>query len=44
VVDAIVRISWLAHDIGEGDFELDVNSLLVSAGACCAVDARLRRQ
>ena len=42
VVDAIVRISWLAHDIGGDDFELDVNPLLVSAGACCAVDARLR--
>ena len=44
VVDAIVRISWLAHDMGESDFELDVNPLLVNAGACCAVDARLRRE
>ena len=44
VVDAIVRISWLAHDMGDDDFELDVNPLMVSAGACCAVDARLRRE
>ena len=44
VVDTIVRISWLAHDMGESDFELDVNPLLVNAGACCAVDARLFRE
>jgi acetyl-CoA synthetase (ADP-forming) len=43
VIDAIVRISWLACDIGEGHFELDVNPLLVGERACCAVDARLRR-
>ena len=44
VVDAIVRISWLAHDMGSDDFELDVNPLLVNASGCCAVDARLRRE
>jgi acetyl-CoA synthetase (ADP-forming) len=44
VVDAIVRISWLAHDMGGEDFELDVNPLLVNASGCCAVDARLFRE
>ena len=44
VVDAIVRVSWLAHDLGEAEFELDVNPLLVNERACCAVDARLRRE
>ncbi len=42
VVDAIVRVSWLAHDLRARDFELDVNPLMVSASGCCAVDARLR--
>ena len=43
LVDAIVRISWLAHDLGEAEFEFDINPLLVNAHACCAVDARLKR-
>lgn len=42
VVDAIVRTSWLAHDLGDTDFELDLNPLIVSEVGCCAVDARLR--
>jgi len=42
VVDAIVRVSWLAHDLAGRDFELDVNPLRVWETGCCAVDARLR--
>jgi len=42
VVDAIVRVSWLAHDLAGRDFELDVNPLRVWEAGCCAVDARLR--
>ncbi len=43
VVDAIVRISWLALDLGATEFELDINPLLVNERGCCAVDARLKR-
>jgi acetyl-CoA synthetase (ADP-forming) len=42
VVDAIVRVGWLAHDLRDIDFELDVNPLIVSDTHCVAVDARLR--
>lgn len=42
VVDTIVRTSWLAADLSESDFELDINPLIVGEDACCAVDARLR--
>ncbi|ABE34066.1 coA binding domain protein [Paraburkholderia xenovorans LB400] len=42
VVDAIVRVSWLAADLGERDFELDINPLIVGKTACWAVDGRLR--
>lgn len=42
VVDAIVRTSWLAADLGDDDFELDLNPLIVSTEGCVAVDARLR--
>lgn len=41
VLDAIVRVSWLAHDLRDTSFELDVNPLIVSATRCHAVDARL---
>lgn len=41
-VDAIVRVSWLAADLGERDFELDINPLIVGKTACWAVDGRLR--
>ena len=42
VVDALVRVSWLAHDLGNEDFELDLNPLIVDTERCIAVDARLR--
>jgi hypothetical protein len=42
VVDAIVRVGWLAADLARvGVFEIDLNPLLVSCGGCCVVDARL---
>jgi acetyl-CoA synthetase (ADP-forming) len=44
VVEAIERVSWLAHDLRDTDFELDVNPLIVDERGCCAVDARLRVQ
>lgn len=40
-LDAIIRIGWLAHDLRDHDFELDVNPLILSEHGCCAVDARL---
>jgi acetyl-CoA synthetase (ADP-forming) len=42
VVDAITRVSWLAHDLRDTDFELDINPLIVDEQGCVAVDARLR--
>lgn len=50
VVDAIVRLSWLAHDLSEsagnadGDFEIEVNPLKVrlQGQGAMAVDARAR--
>ncbi|NYT64708.1 acetate--CoA ligase family protein [Alcaligenaceae bacterium] len=42
VVDAIVRASWLAHDLADHDFELDINPLIVASQRCYAVDARLK--
>ncbi|TSH95122.1 CoA-binding protein [Verticiella sediminum] len=42
VVDAIVRASWLAADLGSQDFEFDINPLIVAADRCVAVDARIR--
>lgn len=42
VVDTIVRASWLAHDLRDYDFELDVNPLIVASDRCYAVDARLK--
>jgi len=43
-VDAIERIGWLAHDLGEREFELDVNPLAIGAAGSgvAALDARLR--
>lgn len=46
VVDAIVRLSWLAHDIAQSaeDFEIEVNPLKVrlQGQGAMAVDARAR--
>lgn len=42
VVDAIVRASWLAHDLRAHAFELDINPLMVSRDRCFAVDARVQ--
>jgi len=42
VVEVIARVSWLAADLADRDFELDINPLIVGRHACWAVDARLR--
>ena len=46
VVDAVVRLSWLAHDLEAGgcDFEIEVNPLKIklSGQGAVAVDARAR--
>lgn len=43
ICDALVRISWFVHDLGDRFVELDVNPLLVGEAGrgCVAVDARL---
>ena len=42
IVDAIVRISWLATDLGSRLVDLEVNPLIVerAGGGATAVDAR----
>jgi acetyl-CoA synthetase (ADP-forming) len=42
VADALVRLSWLAHDMSESDFEIEINPLKVriEGHGCVAVDAR----
>lgn len=39
IIDAIVRLSILAHDMGEYLAALDVNPLIASSTGCMAVDA-----
>lgn len=39
VIDALVRLSWLAADLSELITEIDVNPLIVTARGCTAVDA-----
>jgi acyl-CoA synthetase (NDP forming) len=39
VIDALVRLSWLAADLSERITEIDVNPLIVTARGCTAVDA-----
>src|SRR5207253_9475924 len=40
LVDALMRLSWLAHTLGSRLVELDVNPLLVRADGVVALDAR----
>ena len=42
LVDVIVRLSWLAHDLGDRLVDLEINPVLVRAGdgGVCAVDGR----
>jgi acyl-CoA synthetase (NDP forming) len=39
LVDAIVSLSWLAHDLGEHLEALDVNPVICGPSGCVAVDA-----
>ena len=41
---ADLELADFVDDMGGDDFALDVNPLLVNANACCALDARLRRE
>jgi acyl-CoA synthetase (NDP forming) len=41
VADALVAMSWLAHDLGDQLQALDVNPLIVGPSGCVAVDALL---
>lgn len=41
LVDMIVRLSWMMHDLRAHSFEIDLNPILVSADHATAVDARL---
>jgi acetyl-CoA synthetase (ADP-forming) len=40
IADVILRLSWLAADLGEKLIELEVNPLIVRNDGACAVDAR----
>ncbi|MBT6116391.1 MAG: acetate--CoA ligase family protein, partial [Rhodospirillaceae bacterium] len=42
VVEALVRISWLAHDLGEALVELEANPLLAEPDGAVVLDARGR--
>ena len=42
LVDAIVRLSWLALDLGDRTFEIDINPLIAGASAAVAVDGRMQ--
>jgi acetate---CoA ligase (ADP-forming) len=39
LANAIVALSWLAHDLGEHIYGLDVNPVICGAAGCVAVDA-----
>ena len=41
VVDAMVRLSWLAHDLRDQLLELDINPLMVAHTGAIIVDARV---
>jgi acetyl-CoA synthetase (ADP-forming) len=41
LVDIIVRLGWLMHDLKEYNVEIDINPVLVGADHATAVDARL---
>ena len=39
LADAVVALSWLAHDLGEHIEALDANPVIAGVDACVAVDA-----
>jgi acetate---CoA ligase (ADP-forming) len=39
LAEAVVALSWLAHDLGEHIEALDANPVIVGVGGCVAVDA-----
>ena len=39
LVEAVVALSWLAHDLGEHIEALDANPVIVGVDGCVAVDA-----
>lgn len=41
LIDTIVRLGWLMHDLRDRSFEIDINPVLVGADHATAVDARL---
>ncbi|HET6195432.1 MAG TPA: acetate--CoA ligase family protein, partial [Acetobacteraceae bacterium] len=41
VVDVMVRLSWLAHDLRDQLLELDINPLMVARSGVAIVDARV---
>ena len=41
LVDTIVRMGWLMHDLKDHAFEIDLNPVMVGTDHVTAVDARL---
>ena len=41
LVDIIVQLSWMMHDLQDHNFEIDINPVLVGSDHATAVDARL---
>lgn len=44
LIDCIVRLSWLAHELSDVVAEVDINPLIVTQNGAVAVDALIVRR